>query len=120
MNRVVVFGSRTWTDWNAISTRIRQLPTDWIIVHGACPTGADAGADVMAALFGRTVERYPADWAKHGNAAGPLRNEFMANLPEVVLGIGYRMPGKSNGTDGMRRLLEARSIPVERYGWGWA
>jgi hypothetical protein len=32
-----------------------------------------------------TVERYPADWQKHGKAAGPMRNQAMIDTrPDMV------------------------------------
>lgn len=121
MNRVIFFGSRSFSRVyeRHVFERVAALPADWIIVHGACPTGADAFAARAAELQGRPVEAYPADWASYGASAGPRRNEGMADLPGVVLGVGYRAQGKSNGTDGMRALLEGRGVPVERYGWGW-
>ena len=123
--RVVVFGSRSWANEGTIATRLAQLPVDWIITHGACPfdrwgRSADMLADRVARRLGRAVDPYPANWSVYGLAAGPRRNEFMAALPGVVLGIGFREQGKSNGTDGMCRLLLARGVPVECYGWGWA
>jgi len=122
--RVIVFGSRTWSNEAMIATRLAQLPADWIITHGACPLdcwgrSADMLADRVARRLGRAVDPHPANWTVYGKAAGPRRNEYMATLPDVVLGIGFREQGKSNGTDGMCRLLWERGIAVERYGWGW-
>lgn len=46
---------------------------------GDCPTGLDAfvRAWCMRALSPGTWRVYNADWERHGNAAGPIRNEEM-------------------------------------------
>ncbi len=84
--RVLVTGSRTWTGYRQIADALEavreQLPAgaQLTIVHGACPTGADALADLWArrhADEGVQVERHPADWATHQRAAGPIRNTAM-------------------------------------------
>jgi hypothetical protein len=125
-SRVIVFGSRNWPAEYVgyIHNRIKQLPHGTVVVHGACPSGADAIADYAAVLYGFTVERHPAIWKPDGRlgrtdyAAGPRRNKHMASLG-ADLAIGFRMPGKSNGTDHMADECELARIPVERHGWGW-
>jgi hypothetical protein len=49
------------------------------LVHGHCPTGADHFADLWCALKGVKCTRVPADWMKHGKAAGPIRNQMMVD-----------------------------------------
>ena len=81
--KILVTGSREWTDEKAIEREFRKLPPGTTIVHGACPTGADAIADKLAMKFGFPIRRYPADWeaerAATGSpkAAGPKRNSKM-------------------------------------------
>lgn len=124
--RVIVFGSRKWPVQYAeyIAERLGQLPDGVTIVHGACATGADWWADQYARARGLQIERHPAIWKPEGLSgptdfsAGPRRNAHMASLG-ADLAIGFRMPGKSNGTDGMWGECELRGIPVERHGWGW-
>jgi hypothetical protein len=122
--RIIIFGSRNWNQYGHIHERIWALPDGCIIVHGACNTGADEMADRVARARGFKVERHPAVWRPRGQAgpvdyaAGPTRNANMARLG-AALAIGFRMPGKSNGTDNMRDEAELRGIPVERHGWGW-
>lgn len=74
--KVLVCGSREWADKKAIEREFKQLPQGTTIVHGACPTGADALADATAMKFGFPIRRYPADW-EQGKKAGPLRNAQM-------------------------------------------
>ena len=105
--RVLVCGSRTWTDRARIRAELETLPRDAIIIHGACPSGADAIANEEAEALGMRVERYPADWNHYGKRAGFLRNTEMANTqPDLCL--AFRTPGKSNGTDDM--IVKATAV----------
>jgi hypothetical protein len=60
------------------------------IIHGGA-----RGADHMAGLWARkhdiNMKQYPADWDKHGNAAGPIRNAQM--LAEGFPDICVAFPG---------------------------
>jgi len=56
--RVLVTGSRTWTDEQAIRTALASVirlhgPERVTVVHGACPRGADALADRIATAADR-------------------------------------------------------------------
>lgn len=87
--RVLVTGSRTWPA-TASSIIVRDLGNyaelrsglsePLVLVHGACPTGADAIADAVAPGLGYTIEPHPADWERHGRKAGFLRNAEMVAL----------------------------------------
>ncbi len=59
----------------------------------------------------------PAEWGKHGNSAGPIRNREMAKYADmaIVLWDGYS-PGAKNMVEEMRRLnkpyfLELIDVP---------
>jgi hypothetical protein len=115
--RVIVCGSRTWTDRGAIFDRLNELRPPLRIVHGSCSSGADKIADdwcLRAHVLGEDVaaERYPAEWGEYGKAAGMIRNTRMASAG-AELCLAFRMPGKSNGTDDMVKKARAAGIPVE-------
>lgn len=120
MTRVIVFGSRLWTDVRAIMMRLVRLPFATTLVHGACPKGAD---DIAQRVWRRWMlidEPHPANWHPDGTFrtdydAGFKRNEFMAVLG-ADLAIGFRAPGRSNGTDDMARRCLAHGIPLEKIG----
>ncbi len=88
------------------------------LVHGACPTGADSLAAIFGPLFGFEMEPHPADWNRFQKRAGPIRNREMAQAGAGAA-IGYRDPGKSDGTDGMREECRAAGIPTLLRGEGW-
>lgn len=103
MIRILVTGSRTWTDDDAITTALDDAVGDTpahqvVLVHGACPSGADEIADIHATKRRWTVERHPADWARHGRSrAGHVRNQRMVALgADVVIAfIRDQSPGAS-------------------------
>lgn len=88
--KVLVCGSRDWTDDALIREWLARCPKGTIVVHGAA-RGADDLAGEAAAALGFEVRRYPADWSAHGNAAGPIRNQKMldAERPDVVLAFSW-------------------------------
>lgn len=82
MIRVLITGSRTWTNEKVIHWEILKLLrqfglTQVELIHGACPKGADAIADRFALLAGIPVVRHPADWHTFGKSAGYRRNAAM-------------------------------------------
>lgn len=88
-----------------------------VVVHGACPTGADLIADRWARSHGVLVEAHPAMWGKHGRDAGPIRNGLMVDLGAAVC-LGFPA-GASRGTrDCMRRAVAAGIPTVDASEYG--
>lgn len=113
--RVLVTGSRTFTD----TTVIRDaLAAQWgdgtaVLVTGACPRGADRLAEQCWTAWGGRVERHPADWSRHGRAAGFRRNTHMvAAGADVCLAF---LHGPSRGTRHTAELATRSGIPTRRY-----
>lgn len=59
--RVLVCGSRDWTDRARIWQRLRLLEPETVVVHGAA-RGADLMAAEIARVLGLGVDPFPADW----------------------------------------------------------
>jgi hypothetical protein len=112
--RLLVCGSRNWRDYASVKKHLALLSPD-IIIHGACPTGADEMADEWARSNRVPIIPYAADWATYGKAAGPIRNKHMleASHPDRIIAFG-----SGRGTDGMCRLAEKAGIPVHRIPGG--
>ncbi|MHB1732993.1 MAG: DUF2493 domain-containing protein [Ferrimicrobium acidiphilum] len=110
--RVIVCGGRDYTDQDAIRTHLkllRAVSPDATIIHGAAP-GADAWAGYIAGTLGFHVEVHPADWARHGRVAGPIRNQEMLDSgADLVIAF----PG-GRGTQDMINKAESAGVPVER------
>lgn len=110
--RVIVCGSRAWTDREQIAERLSQLPGTATVVHG-CAKGADRIAGQEAQKLGLLVEEHPADWEKHGKRAGYVRNAHMANLgADLCLAF---WDGRSRGTAMMADLADENGIPLELF-----
>ena len=87
--RVIVTGSRKWTNEAAIERELRGLPPGTVIVHGNAH-GADALAGTIARRLGFSVEAHTADWKRLGRAAGILRNQSMLELgADLVLAFPH-------------------------------
>ena len=108
--RVIVCGSRSWTDRGRIADRLFDLPPGSTIVHGAAK-GADRIAHQEAEKLGHFVEPHPADWETHSKRAGIIRNEEMAALG-ADLCIAF-WDGLSTGTAHMVDRAEAHGIELE-------
>ena len=121
--RVLVTGSRAWTDEGVIHDALSELlfrHKAIVLVHGACPRGADQIADQWAALRNAgewtpvLVERHPADWngpAKRG--AGFARNAEMVSLG-ADLALAFIVDA-SRGASHTADLAEKAGIPTRRY-----
>jgi YspA, cpYpsA-related SLOG family len=115
--RVLVTGSRAWSDSTVIEAALERLHAEHgdrlVIVHGACRYGADVLAERWARRRGVAVERWPADWARLGRRAGMVRNAAMvASRPDrCVAFIRDRSPGASH----CAAAAEAAGIPTIRH-----
>ncbi|WP_372663650.1 DUF2493 domain-containing protein [Amycolatopsis kentuckyensis] len=119
--RVLLTGSRAWTDWRVIGEKLDYLDLkypDLMIVHGACPRGADDIADRYARAHGIRTERHPANWRKHGRRAGHVRNAHMVALG-AELCIAF-IRDASPGASGCAAMAEHSGIPTIRFTEGSA
>lgn len=111
--RILVTGDRNWSDRDAIERALRRCPDGpHILVHGAA-RGADRIAAEVAQALGWAVEAFPANWEKHGKAAGPIRNRQMLNegTPQLVIAFHNDL-ANSKGTADMVRVAEKAGVPV--------
>lgn len=126
--KMLVTGSQTWVDEliieaamlgeSFIRTTLHPItaplpPREITVVHGACPDGADKIADRFAMKLGWKIERYPAEWSRHGRAAGQIRNERMVKMgADVCLAfIRDNSPGSS------KTLFKARREGIRTVVW---
>jgi len=111
--RLLVCGGRdygnTVEERNALHDELCRLNPD-VIIHGAA-SGADSCAGMFARHYAVECVEYPANWYKHGRAAGPIRNQQMIDegKPDAVLAA----PG-GRGTADMIRRAEAAGLPIHR------
>ncbi len=106
--RVLVCGGRNFADADKLYTELdrihAQTPIACIIEGGA------KGADYLAARWSAKKgldhhARYPADWALHGKAAGPMRNQKMLDEGKPDLVVAF--PGGRGTADMVQRAKKA-------------
>ncbi|HLI50195.1 MAG TPA: DUF2493 domain-containing protein [Thermomicrobiaceae bacterium] len=110
--RVIVAGSRGITDLNLVERAIQRsgLTVDEVVSGGA--RGVDQLGEQWARQHGLPVRRFPADWVRHGKAAGYRRNEEMAAYATHLVAI---WDGMSRGTKHMIQTAKRRGLPVHVY-----
>lgn len=76
--------------------------------------GADTQAGEIAWLHNFDLKIYPADWNKHGKAAGPIRNQQMLDegKPDIVLAFHDDIENSKGTKDMVKRATKA-GIPVQ-------
>lgn len=118
--RILVTGSRDWTDRATIERALRDAllslgaGPDAVLVQGECHLG---GADIIAKEiwqgWGLDVESHPAEFGPDGRVLGPKRNAHMVSLG-ADLCLAFPLPS-SRGTRNCMRLAREAGIPVRTY-----
>lgn len=135
--RVLVTGSRDWRDAQAVFTALDTvaaaaniIPPAITVIHGDCPTGADAHAKVWTARNFAHPEEHPANWREYGQSAGFKRNVQMVESG-VDLCLVFVRPCRSehctitevhgsHGTMHCARVARDANVPITTYQEGWA
>lgn len=94
-DRLLVCGSRAWSDAQRVYRELDVL-LPRVVIHGACPTGADDMADTWASAGWVGIEKYAADWERDGKSAGPKRNARMLAEGKPDRGLAFGALWKRN------------------------
>jgi hypothetical protein len=105
----LICGGRDFAD----ADLFHSVMSDMMRVRGGCPKkvvhGAASGADTMAEKWAERMaigrHRFPAQWEKHGKAAGPIRNQAMIDKGRPNLVIAF--PGGRGTADMVSRARDA-------------
>lgn len=111
--KILVCGGRDYSDFDRLEDELNLIclaDGDFTIISGAA-RGADSLAIYYAKLYDVLLEVYPADWDKHGRAAGPIRNQQMLDEGKPDLVIAF--PG-GRGTQDMINRAEKAGIEVKQ------
>lgn len=85
--KTIIAGSRYITSAAVVYQVIEQSGFEITEVVSGCALGVDTIGELYAHDNGIPVRSYPADWATHGKAAGPIRNKEMAANAEQLIAI---------------------------------
>jgi len=109
--RVIVAGSRCFTA--ADYPLIEEVCLSSGYWYSAVVSGGARGVDTLGEQFAKNikvpVQRYLADWERHGRSAGPRRNLLMAKHADAVVLV---WDGISPGTKHMMNAARQQSLPV--------
>ena len=109
--KTIIAGGRDYHNYNhvrAMLDHFRKEHTITEVVSGGAK-GADALGEQYAEEMGITLKIYPADWQKHGRAAGPIRNQKMGDYADQLVAV---WDGKSKGTKNMIDYMNKLKKPV--------
>ncbi len=121
--KIIVAGSRTFTDYKFICEWLDYFAKKWglrlepsqdghegrfMLVSGNAK-GPDKLAERWAFERRCSADVYPANWVKHGKSAGPLRNELMASKADALVAF---WDGVSPGTRDMIERARKHKLKV--------
>lgn len=119
--RVIMTGSRKWADGPAVYAALSGVFLEhgpFVLVHGACATGADNYAHAwfigMGGALGIVEVPYRAKWEEHGRAAGPIRNKEMVDAGADLV-LAFPLP---TGSGTQHTIQLAREAGIETKVWG--
>lgn len=113
--KLIIAGKR---DISPSSVFLDQLINHYNIWIDQIVSGGAKGVDYSAKKYCKDTygedsefkyKEFPADWDKHGKAAGPIRNREMANYADALLLI---WDGESRGSKNMRNEMLKLNKPV--------
>lgn len=124
--RVIIAGPRDCYDYSTLeqfADAVLVNQSDIEIVSGRCSVGVltfitkegvevygvDGLGERYAKEKGYSVKPFPADWAKYGKKAGPIRNIDMAEYADGLIAL---WDGKSKGTKNMILLAREYGLKV--------
>lgn len=85
------------------------MQTHNVIIVSGHASGADSLGEKFAADHNLQCELHPADWERHGKAAGPIRNAEMAEVADALIAF---WDGQSRGTKSMIDLAKRKGLQV--------
>ena len=110
-------GGRTYDNYATVLAELDALlfvtniyKERFTVIHGDAP-GADTLAGRWAHQRAVQVEAFPADWDRHGKAAGPIRNRQMLDTnPDLVVAFPGGRGTADTVTEARRRGIKITEV----------
>ena len=106
--KTIIAGGRDYELTAEDCARLTELEISEVVC--GCARGADTGGRTWAETLGIPVALFPADWPRLGAAAGPIRNQRMADYADALVAF----PG-GHGTADMVRRAKAKGLVVHDW-----
>jgi len=111
--RVLLTGSRRWSDWEAVNDPLQEFPEGTVVIHGGAK-GLDSIAEQLACALGFKTEVYEAEWDLRGLSAGPTRNQEMLDKGKPTEVLAFPLPDSKGTIDMIKRAWRA-GLPVRVF-----
>ena len=117
---VIIAGARIFTDVNKLfeicdkALANIKLKRNICIISGNA-NGADKLGEFYASSRGYNIKVMPADWNKHGNKAGYMRNVEMSEVANACI---IFLKGESKGSKHMIQIAKSKKLPCVIYDSG--
>lgn len=102
MYKVIIAGSRTFTDYDLLEDAMNQLLKGWKKKDIEIVSGGAKGADRLGERYAKKhhikLKMFPADWSI-GNAAGIIRNMQMGDYADCLVAF-------TNGSRGTAHMIK--------------
>ena len=113
MLKVIIAGGRDFNDFELLKAKCDKILSEYAVTDIQIVSGCAKGADLLGEDYAKvrhlSMVRFPADWNKHGKAAGPIRNVQMAEFADVLIAFH---DGNSKGTAHMIRTAKEKGLIV--------
>ena len=110
--KTIIAGSRTIADRETVFELLERIPWEVTEVVSGAARGVDVLGEQWASDNRIRLSRFPASWHKHGKAAGPIRNQEMADYADALVAI---WDGESRGTKDMIDKAMAKGLQVKLF-----
>lgn len=107
---ICVAGCRDFTQQQFIEKHLNSIwgGNEFILISGGAK-GVDQLAERWAKNLGIKIQRFKADWDRHGKQAGIVRNLEMSKISDLLIAFWDR---ESSGTGHMVRTMTKLNKPV--------
>lgn len=105
--KTIIAGSRTIKDYLIVENAIKESGFKITQVVSGCAPGVDKLGEKWAVKHGVPIKEFPANWDEYGKAAGPIRNQQMAEYAEALIAV---WDGVSTGTEDMIKKAQRKGL----------
>lgn len=108
--KVIVAGSRSFNDKVLLINTLNKLPFTITEIVSGTAQGADKLGELYAQTYNIPVKQFKPDWEAYGKAAGPIRNNLMAEYADALIAF---WDNKSKGTKSMIDLAQKAGLYIK-------